>query len=262
MILLIAQSLSTAGPGELTRLLRLLAVDGRTRQIRVPAHMVMSVDEEVPERTRPDVVGLLCTPVAQRFDSAWNRINEVDLPVKDEADCYIRHSAYRDQLVFAPPTQHSDLSVAARQALALVTFRRWRSAVGLQMEELDSLEDHLWEYLTLTSETFRSWYERDPFTRRWPDSLKSRLREAVTACHLGYPAVAEGIDALISITYGGLFGGIESDWSLRDLNRVFALTSSQVRAPSADLFVHSLWIDKDWGRHDPALVARWRAIPG
>lgn len=77
MILLIAQSLSTAGPGELTRLLRLLDVDGRTRQIRVPAHMVMSVDEEVPERTRPDVVGLLCTPVAQRFDSAWNRINEI-----------------------------------------------------------------------------------------------------------------------------------------------------------------------------------------
>lgn len=130
------------------------------------------------------------------------------------------------------------------------------------MEELDSLEDHLWEYLTVTSETFRSWYGRDPFTRRWPDSLKSRLREAVTACHLGYPAVAEGIDALISIPYGGLFGGIESDWSLHDLNRVFALTSSQVRAPSADLFVHSLWIDKDWGRHDPALVARWRAIPG
>ena len=61
-------------------------------------------------------------------------------------------------------------------------------------------------------------------------------------------------------TYGELFGGIESRWSLGDLNTVIEFAQRDAITPAPpDAFIESLWIDNDWGRPSNTLVGKWRA---
>src|SRR4051794_14780546 len=83
----------------------------------------------------------------------------------------------------------------------------------------------------------------------------------VAASSLGMADVRHAINALIEITYGGLFGRIESQWSLRELEALGKITARYgIPFATADVFVQSLWIDHDRGRPDAGLVGLWRTI--
>lgn len=87
------------------------------------------------------------------------------------------------------------------------------------------------------------------------------MRDIVAASGVREDHLEEALVALVSITYGGLFAGIESASSLRELETVGRFTARYgVPLASAHLFVDDLWIDKAWGSHDQALAARWRDL--
>lgn len=166
----------------------------------------------------------------------------------------------RGRLNWCEPTEYSDLSVAARQAVALVTFRRWRARVGLEHRDLDALEEHLWAYAAITPATFDAWYEADPLTQLPSgDPLPEGISQAAESCGVDVTGLSRAVQSLIDITYGGLFGAIESSWSLRELLAVGEFTSPDgVSLVEPGAFAGSLWVDHDWGRPSSELVNQWR----
>ena len=160
------------------------------------------------------------------------------------------------QLSWVAPAIHSDLSVRARQAVALVTFRAWRHAVGLDREELASPEDHLWQYATITPDSFGAWHEAHPLVRLGPgDPLPAPVRDAAAACGLGQDDVRRAVGALIEITYGGLFGSVESPWSLGELE-----TLGRITDPFADGLSHRVATGPD-GRPGRGRADDWTGPP-
>ncbi|WP_146846983.1 hypothetical protein [Cellulomonas terrae] len=234
-------------------------VDGVVHRFTEKA-AVIDADDRLHARAQyPVDIEVACRPHTRhvRRDEA---INVVDLSPWGGGEVGSRYAVTRDLLSWRAPGVHSDLSVRARQATALVTFRRWREEVGLDAVDLASLEDHLWEWMTVGPETFRAWYESHPLAAMGEgEQLPRTVRDAVAGRGIGQDSIRDAVHALVAITYGGLFGGIESDWSLGELETVGRFTARHgVPLASADEFVDSLWIDDDWGRPDDALVARWR----
>ena len=188
-------------------------------------------------------------------------VNVVDLSPWGVDDPAVLYPVERGNLSWSAPAIYSDLSVRARQAVALVTFRRWRESVGLDCVELATLEDHLWQYATVTPDTFNAWHEEHPLVHLGPDSpLPDAIHDQIAARGLDPNEVRSAIFALTQITYGGLFGRVESEWSLADLESLGRFTEQHgTPLATADSFVDSLWIDDDWGNPSVELVRRWRA---
>jgi hypothetical protein len=167
----------------------------------------------------------------------------------------------RARLTWGRPAEYSDLSVVARQAVALVTFRRWRQRVGMEHLGVDSLEHHLWSFMTVTPATFAAWYGADPLTRlRSSDPLPAAICLAAESCRVDLSGLRRALASLIAITYGGLFGALESSWSLDDLKTVGEFTSrDDVPLVAPADFVASLWVDDDWGHPSGSIVDHWRS---
>ncbi|MCB0909152.1 MAG: hypothetical protein KDB63_18765 [Nocardioidaceae bacterium] len=168
----------------------------------------------------------------------------------------------RESLAWREPAAHSDLSARARQAVGLVTFRRWRTRTDLASSELDALEDHLWDWMTVGPEAFNDWYESsDMVTRGAGTPLPRPVNNAATSAGVSVREVTAAVDALIEITYGGLFGGIESMWSLSALGVLEHVTKRHgVELAEPGSFANSLWIDDDWGRPSSTDVLGWRVL--
>lgn len=210
----------------------------------------------------PVEVQVACRPHHQDFRPAV----EVHYPCVDLTPWGVSHegelfAVERGSLTWGEPADYSDLSVAARQAVGLVTFRRWRERVGLELSDLAALEEHLWAFSAVTPDTFNAWFEAHPLTRLgMSDPLPESLSRA--AMHRGVnPArLRRAIDSLMAITYGGLFGGLESSWSLRDLQSLGEVTCRDgVPLVEPGGFAGSLWVDDDWGRPSAAVVNQWRS---
>lgn len=209
----------------------------------------------------PVEIQIACLPRYQEYrPGELGTVNVIDLSPWGVGDPATLYPVRRAQLSWAAPATHSDLSVCARQAVALVTFRAWRESVGLDREEFATLEDHLWRYATITPDMFGAWWESHPLVRLGPDEpLPAQIRDSAAARGIGQDDVRQAVHALIGITYGGLFGRIESQWSLGELETLGRITAKYgVLLASADSFTDSLWIDHDWGRADDELVSRWR----
>ncbi|WP_149205157.1 hypothetical protein [Actinotalea subterranea] len=212
----------------------------------------------------PIDVEVACNPRHQAYRSGEARtVNVVDLSPWGVDDPDVLYPVERDQLSWDAPAVYSDLSICARQGVALVTFRRWREIVGLDCEELSTLEDHLWEFASVTPETFAAWYESHPLVRRGSDDPLPAEVESSAALHgLDQVELRQAVRALTVITYGGLFGRVESEWSLTGLQDLAAVTGARgVGLAPPDRFLGSLWVDGDWGHPSTELVGRWRA-PG
>lgn len=238
-------------------------VDGHTHRFVEKSAVIDSTGAVRPGADYPIAIGILCRPHHQPYrPDKDGQVNSVDLSPWGVGDDGALYSVGRDALNWAAPATYSDLSVVARLAAALVTFRRWRGAIGLEAAELDALEQHLWRFATVVPETFDAWYESDALaTLESSDPLPARLGGAIEAAGLNPSHVRSAIDGLVEIAYGGLFGAIESRWSLEQLNTVVEFAARQGIPPvPADPFIDSLWIDDDWGRPSDALVSRWRAI--
>jgi hypothetical protein len=170
----------------------------------------------------------------------------------------------------APTLGYDDLAMTARQALALVAFTEWRRRVGLVDPACDRLVDHLWSWLDVCGEAradFTEWYEGDasrtpllaavlsPTTPLLDSTTVAAERAGVEPDHLRAVLLA-----LVSITYGSLFGAADRARSLVDLEAVVAAaTADGAPRPSADAFSAVLWQqDDEWGRPSIATIVRWR----
>jgi hypothetical protein len=237
--------------------------DGRTHRFVEKSAVIDAADAVHAGAEYPVAIEIACRPHNQRRRSFTDPpINAIDLSPWGIGEEGVLYSVKREALTWGPPARYSDLSVAARQAVALVTFRRWRAAIGLQASELDALEEHLWEHASVGPDTFDAWYESHPLPELdWPDPLPAPLAGAIEAAGLNPADVRPALDALTEITYGGLFSGIESRRSLDELETVieFARRYDITHAP-ADAFTDSLWIDHDWGRPSDTVISKWRAI--
>ena len=225
-----------------------------------------AVDADVPlgaHSPYPVPVEIPCRPVRQVLGpDKHERLNDVHLVPWTAAGRGL--CVRREQLSWAAPAVYSDLSVAARQAAALVTFRRWRVAVGLRCPELETwVEDHLWQFMTVVPSTFDAWYDSREIGPGVGGQLEPEtMRQVAAVSGARQDDVEVAVAALARITLDGLFSGIESGASLRELETVGAFTTRYgVPLAPADLFIDDLWIDHDWGSPDETVVARWRGTP-
>lgn len=236
--------------------------DGRVRRLTEKSSVVDADGRLQPTSRYPLEVHIACRPHHQEFRPADGSSHPcVDLTPSGVCDASELFTVERSRLTWGPPAAYSDLSIAARQAVALVTFRRWRRRIGMGAAGLDALDGHLWVFATVHADTFNSWYQADPLTRLGSDPLPDEISLAATSCGVSLPNLRQALESLIEITYGGLFGRVESSWSLRELQAVGQFTSRDgVSLVEPDGFIDSLWVDDAWGRPSTAQVARWRSI--
>lgn len=118
----------------------------------------------------------------------------------------------------------------------------------------------MWEFATLTSAGFDAWYEAELLARfESVGPLPEEISAVASSCGVDVANLDRALQSLIAITCGGLFGRIDSSWSLRDLQIVGEFTSRDgVPLVEPDGFAGSLWVDGDWGRPPGAMVDQWR----
>ena len=230
---------------------------------RIIEKAVVVGDALTPSSTYPVEVRLPCLVRHRDFTAGVGDrgVQVVDLSPDGLCDPDAVYSVHRSQLSHGRPTLYSDLSIAARQAVALTAFRRWRARTRRDVPELNALEAHLWAYPAVDEHTFTQWHDAHPWTSR-ELTADPPLPLRTLAADLGLPLqrLAEVVEALIEVTYGGLFGGVESRWSLLALHTVLDFTGAQgVAPPDPEPFAGSLWIDDDWGRPSPQQVHDWRS---
>lgn len=237
--------------------------DGQVHRVEEKA-AVVDADGGLTASTRyPAPVQIACRPRRQEQRPHDGRtLNVVDLTPWGVDDDTTLYPVERDSLTWTEPAIYSDLSIRARQATGLVTFRRWRHVVRLAVPELTTLENHLWDSITTVPDTFDTWHESHPLTQLganepWPQNVQ----DEIASCGINPGATREAVTALVGITHGGLFAGIDSASSLRKLETVGRFTAQRgVPLASSEGFVDSLWIDDNWGRPSEALAHRWHAI--
>lgn len=242
--------------------IEVLDADGRVHRLTEKCSVVDADGRLHASSPYPLELEIACRPHHEDFRPVDRSSRPcVDLTPWGVGDASELFTVERARLTWRRPAIYSDLSVAARQAVALVTFRRWRRRVGLDAVELDALDAHLWAYATVGPGTFDSWHEADPLTRLGGgDPLPDEISLAARSCGVDLPSFRRALGSLIEITYGGLFGRIESSWSLRELQTVGQFTSRDgVPLVAPDGFIDSLWVDNAWGSPSTAQVARWRS---
>jgi hypothetical protein len=215
-----------------------------------------------PRAAYPMEVELRCRVRRNDLDRQSRRRHWIDLGPWGLAAPEQRFLVTHEQLSWSPPAERADLSIAARQALGLIAFRRWRTVIGLVSPILDQVEAHLWDFATVGEHTFDAWYDAYPLPGRGDgEALDADLE--TDAARRGVPSsrLRTAVDALLEITHDGLFTGVESAWSLAALDRLeSALRPDGVPLPEPGLVADSLWINDAWGRPHASVVEGWRNI--
>lgn len=242
--------------------LAIVDAEGATHQWVEKCSVIDPDHRLTPRADYPIAVGIACVPRYQELGSdPWLLHNEVELSPWGVGEPGATYVVAREQLICVPPLLHSDLSLAARQAVAVATFRRWRSAVGLDRPELDAVENHLCQFALVTSETFGRWERSEPwFLRRVRRGrrLPWGLASAAKAAGVDRDDLRHAIDALQGISCDGLYGGIDSAESLARLHDLGSITERNgVPLASADDYPGSLWIDDDMGRPSQDVIDGW-----
>jgi hypothetical protein len=208
----------------------------------------------------PTAVHIACLVRHRDFQNRSSGGYVIDLSPCDIGKNDLTYTVHRSQLSYAPPAVYTDLSVAARQAVAIAAFHQWRTSLAVASDDLEAAEQHLWAFATVHADAFDAWYDAHPLTGTLlTEDPPAVLRQFADACGLDIQRLTTAVEALIDITYGGLFSGIESRRSLAELETVLSFTSEQgVPSPPADRYVSSLWIDDDWGRPTEEELLTWR----
>ncbi len=234
--------------------------DGAVHRIEEKSAVIDRDDRLRPWTRYPVEVQIACRPRENCYVQRDSLVNVVDLSPWGIGDPDQTYTVERDLLSWVAPAAYTDLSVAARQAVALVTFRRWCWTASLRHEALADLEEHLWQYATVRPDTFMAWYGTRPSLID-PDELPSSLRQVADLRGVTHDDLRGAIDHLGKITHGGLFGAIDSEASLKHLRGLGEITARYgVPLAPPGQFVGDLWIDRDWGRPGESLVDRWRNL--
>jgi hypothetical protein len=165
------------------------------------------------------------------------------------------------------------LSVRARLAAALVTVESWLRAYRLDDAGIGAVLEHMWQWLTVTSETFGAWYEF--YEVQGPEVLLAAiddeslpLRVALICEDRGVPAtdLAMLLADVVNLVYDDLFGAVNLQHSLERLHRVEVVAArSYIELPSAERFSVPGLNKQDghgMGREvTAAQIATWRGQP-
>lgn len=164
------------------------------------------------------------------------------------------------------PDAYMPLSMRALQAVALVAFAHWTRAVGWQDEEVYSLREHLWSWMTVDAQAFDDWSAYDSTLLRVAlgDEVAADLLEHWTDLGLDSALAVAMLQGVVEITYGSLFAAADVEGAHRDLRRVLTVADAAGSyVPPAQNFDSSLAAGDDaWGSPTEAEVARWRALEG
>lgn len=162
------------------------------------------------------------------------------------------------------------LSVRARLAAALVTVESWLRAYRLDDAGISAVLEHMWQWLTVTAETFGAWYEFHEV--QYPEVLLAAIndeplpRPVTLICgDQGVPVtdLAMLLADVVNLVYDDLFGAVNLQTSLERLRRVEAVAArSGIALPSAERFSVPGLTAQDghgMGREVPAAqIASWR----
>ncbi|MEZ5245457.1 MAG: DUF4926 domain-containing protein [Acidimicrobiales bacterium] len=147
----------------------------------------------------------------------------------------------------------------SQSAWALRCFEHWLQIEGIDHNELRSLVDHLWDWMTIDEHSFGEWHDRPPPLISQPDAdLGLELdTEASTALR---QAIADATD----LAYNSLFGAFDDQRHMEVAAALGALLMPhRLNIPDPSVFglPDGLDLEHEWGPMPDNLVARWREHP-
>ena len=175
----------------------------------------------------------------------------------------------RDHGVVTAADDYQVLSVGARLAAALLTVESWLRAHKMDDAGISAVLEHMWQWLTVTNETFGAWY--DFYEVQGPDDLLAAIDEEPLPRRVAFICEKRGVPAeelamlladVVNMVYDELFGAVNLDHSLERLRRVEAVAArSGISLPSAERFSVPGLMAQDrhgWGQATVDQVASWR----
>ncbi len=136
---------------------------------------------------------------------------------------------------------------------------------GLVTPQVDALIEHLWRWLTVTTEDFDTWYgfASPALDVAMGDPLTTELQAECRRAHVEPVDLREILGHTAEIVYRNLFALADNAQTLADLREVERIASRYgVTLAPAVLFAGSAWsVRGGWGpRMSTADVARWRSL--
>jgi hypothetical protein len=137
---------------------------------------------------------------------------------------------------------YSALSVQARLAAGLLTVEAWLRRYRIEDEGTTTVLEHMWQFMTVTAETFQAWYDFKPEALLAAESEEPVPAPAAAACRQ-YGAAAQDLatmlGAVVNIVYESLFGALDLNLSMARLREIATVaTRSGIGIPAASRFGH------------------------
>lgn len=137
---------------------------------------------------------------------------------------------------------YAGLNVRARLAAGLLTVEAWLGRYQIEDEGTAAVLDHVWQFMTVTPETFQDWHDFEPEALIAAETEEALLPSAAAACRR-HGARAEDLATMladvISIVYDSLFGALDLSLSMARLREIAAVAArSGIAIPDASRFGH------------------------
>jgi hypothetical protein len=163
--------------------------------------------------------------------------------------------------------EYENLNVAARLVAGLLTVEAWLRVHQLADAAVDGVLEHMWQWPTVTPDTFRSWFDFYSDELQAAEAEGPLPRRVALACQ-EHAASAEDLAAMlanvVNIVYDSLFGALDLSLSLGRLRTIEVVAArSGVRFPAAQRFSSpKAEVRHGWGDPVSAMkVADWRREP-
>jgi hypothetical protein len=160
--------------------------------------------------------------------------------------------------------EYDGLNVQARLVAGLLTMEAWLRVHGLADGAVAELLEHMWQWPTVTPDTFGAWHDFDSEALQAAEAKESLPPRVALACEQrGAPAgdLAVMLADVVKIVYDSLFGALDLTLSMARLRSIEDVASrTGISLPAAGRFF-GLWAqDKHgWGFPVSAMqVADWR----
>ncbi|MGH3375647.1 MAG: hypothetical protein ACRDP6_12980 [Actinoallomurus sp.] len=155
--------------------------------------------------------------------------------------------------------------MAARLAAALHSLTAWLDHVGLHGRDLNDLIEHLWQWLTITPDTFTQWHDGAPVLVETAlgDEMPSYLvQQCLDRAAIPVADLRHILESTTEIVYCNLFGAVDDQATMNYLRQVeHIMRKYSLPIPPASLFSNSLFSEgHGWGRPTVTQTDAWRAI--
>jgi hypothetical protein len=160
--------------------------------------------------------------------------------------------------------EYEGLNVQARLVAGLLTVEAWLRVYRLADEAVAELLEHMWQWPTVTPDSFGAWYDFDSEALQAAEAGGPLAPQVALACQQrGAPAadLAVMLADVVNIVYDSLFGALDLTLSLARLRNIEDVACrTGISLPAAGRFSRFRAQDKHgWGFPVSAVqVADWR----